>query len=280
MTNMTRTWLIGCFLGSLAAPAFAENGEGGEDGRPPSRTFDGQYEVSRGLQAPAGMAWARVLIPTDLSTGSVGKPTSLTPDLFYGVTDELQLGLLHQGPMGWQARPGLGVCLTGKDNGCRKIYDNVGLDVLYGLPLNLGRLNLSAHGSFVVESFDPKTTSLALGAAAKVHLRDNVALFLDPKISIALSDRDRNDDALFMPVELEVQVGAPMTVKVLTGISGSLSRFGDTYEIPAGVGLVRNVNRHLDVGARFSFDNLLGEQREGTGRADTRSLGILLNLRT
>jgi len=73
-----------------------------------------------------------------------------------------------------------------------------------------------------------------------------------------LSHRDLYKEQLFIPVELQFQVGAAASLKVLSGVSGQLSELGDTYEIPLGLGLVGNVSSHLDLGARFSFDNLLG----------------------
>jgi hypothetical protein len=272
--NATRTWLVGCVLASLVTPAFAD-----DDGVPPVTSAPGgQYAVMRGVQSPAGMLSARILLDINLSADKIGKPISLAPDLYYGVTDKLQLGLLHDGPMGWQARPGLGLCLTGKDNGCPKVYDNVGFDLMYGLAF--GQTNLSMHGSLFVSSFDPTTTSLALGVAGKLHFSENVALFFDPKIGIELSDRKTNDDVLYVPLELEYQLGAPTTFKVLGGISGNLSAFGDSYQAPLGVGLVHNLTEHFDLGARFSFDNLLGQQPQNVGRADTRSLAVLLNIRS
>ena len=275
MMIFTRTCLVGCFLGSLATSAVAQDSD---DVAPVSNAPDGQYAVLRGIQGPAGMFSARVLLNINLSADKAGQPVSLAPDLYYSVTDKLQFGLLHEGPMGWQGRPGLGICLTGKDNGCPKVYDNVGFDAMYGLAF--GQVHLSAHGSLFVSSFDPATTSLAVGAAGKLHINDRVALFFDPKIGIALSERDTNDDALYVPVELEYQLGAPTMLKLLSGISGSLSNFGDTYQAPLGVGLVQNLNKHFDLGARFSFDNLLGQQPQNVGRADTRSLAILLNIRS
>jgi hypothetical protein len=267
--------LLGFALASLVTPAFAEEGD---DVPPVTSAPDGEYAVMRGVQGPGGMISARVLLDINLSADNVGKPLSLAPDLFYGVTDKLQIGLLHTGPAGWQTRPGLGLCLTGKDDGCPKVYDNVGFDVMYGLAFD--QLQLSAHGSLFLGSFDPMTTSLALGFAGKLHLSQFVALFFDPKIAIALSERDTNDDALYVPVELEYQVNAPTMFKVLSGISGGLSGFGDDYQVPLGIGVVHNLNKHFDLGARFSFDNLLGKQPQNVDRADTRSLALLLNIRS
>src|SRR3954468_3281484 len=102
MMNSTRTCLVGCFLGSLATSAFAQNDDAAS---PVSSAPDGQYAVMRGVQGPAGMLSARILLDVNMSTDSIGKPISLVPDLYYGVTDRLQIGLLHDGPMDWQARP-------------------------------------------------------------------------------------------------------------------------------------------------------------------------------
>ena len=123
-------------------------------------------------------------------------------------------------------------------------------------------------------------TPSTLGVAGKAHFSDNVALVFDPKIAIALNARDKHDDVLYIPLELELQAGAATTLKLLSGLSGSLSAFGATYQVPLGVGVVRNLTEHVDLGARFSFDNLLGKEAMGVGRADLRSLGILLTFRS
>lgn len=276
MLNYLRTRSIGCVvLGLLATSSVAW----GDDDLPPTTGAPaGQYAVLRGLQGQQGQVSARILLDINLSANLAGKPVSLAPDLYYSVTDKLQFGLLHQGALGWQAPPGVGICFTGVDNGCPKIYDNVGFDAMYALAF--GDFMLSAHTSLLFDSFDPFTTSLALGVAGKIRLGAVAALLFDPKVAIALNQRDTNDDVLYIPMELGFQVGALTTLKVLGGVSGGLSAFGDTYQIPVGIGLVRNLTRHFDIGARFSFDNLLGAQPPNVGRGDTRSLALLLTVRS
>lgn len=276
MRNVTRTCVIAAVLGSLATSALAEDVD---DERSVNRAPDGQYAVMRGVQGPAGMVAARLLLDINLSADRAGKPISFAPDLYYSATDRLQLGVVHDGPMGWQARPGLGLCLTGKSNGCPRLYDNIGLDVMYAVAL--GEFRLSTHTSLFASTFDPFTASLAIGFTAKARLAGHVALLLDPKVAIALTKRNINDDALYVPLELQFQLGASTTLKLLSGLSGKLSAaFSDTSEIPVGIGLVQNLTRHLDLGARFSFDDLLGHQDMGVSRTDTRSLAILVNVRS
>src|SRR5262249_36536911 len=125
MLQITRMCLIGCGLAALATPARAD-----DDVAQVSNAPDGQYAVRRGLQGPAGMISARILLDINASNDHVGKPISIAPDLYYSATDRLQFGIVHQGPMGWQALPGVGLCVTGTDNGCPHLYDNVGFDIM------------------------------------------------------------------------------------------------------------------------------------------------------
>ncbi len=264
---------LGLCLTTFTGVALAD-----DDVEPVSDEPDGRVAVQRGVQSQAGMLSARLMLAVNLSADQVGDPISLAPNLYYGVSDKLQLGVVHDGPMGWQSRPGLGLCLTGTDGGCPDVYDNIGFDVMYGLAF-AEALHLSAHGTLYVASFDPSTLVLAAGVAGKYHFTNDVALYFDPQLGIALSDRDVNDDALYVPLELQFQAGAPTAVQLLSGFSASVSAFGDTLQIPVGVGATHNLTDHVDVGARFSFDNLLGKQADGVGRADSRSIALMLMLR-
>jgi hypothetical protein len=83
-------------------------------------------------------------------------------------------------------------------------------------------------------------------------------------------------------VELQFQTTRAVSLKILSGVSGQLSAFGDTYAIPVGLGIIGNVNTAVDLGVRFSFDNLLGKVPPlpaGASRTDARSIGLLLVIR-
>jgi hypothetical protein len=280
LTAIGAIWLAASLTPMLTATkAKAEVVTGGGDVPPVSNAPMGRVAVRRGVQGPAGLFTARILLLTNASKGLFGKPTSLAPDLYYAVSDSLQLGLLHTLPMGWQTLPGAGLCLSGTDNGCPHVYDNVGVDLMYGLLF--GDFHLSAHSSlYVFRISDPTAFVLTVGLTGKFHFGDMVALFFDPQVGIALNDRDGpNKDRLFLPVELQFQVSAPVALKVLSGLTGQLSAFGDNYQIPVGLGIVGNLSTSVDLGLRFSFDNLLGKQLPGVSRTDIRSLGLLLVVR-
>jgi hypothetical protein len=271
---------------TLAATAHAEV-EGGSNNVPAvSGQPMGKVAVRRGVQGPAGLFTARVLLLVNASKDNFGKPTSLAPDLYYSVSDTVQIGLLHTGPMGWQSRPGFGLCLTGTSNGCPRVYDNVGFDFMYGLLY--GDFHLSLHSSlfvlasslFGLPTSDPTAVMWTIGLAGKFHFSDAVALYFDPQVGVMLAHRDVYKDQLFIPLELQFQVGAAASLKVLSGVSGQLSELGDTVQVPLGLGLVGNVSSSVDLGVRFSFDNLLGHVFPGISRADARSIGLLLTFRS
>ena len=269
---------LGSALLTLGATAHAEVTEGSDNVPAVSGAAMGKVAVRRGVQGPGGLFTARVLLLVNASKDSFGKPTSLAPDLFYAVSDTVQLGLLHTGPMGWQSHPGVGLCLSGTPS-CPKVYNNVGLDLMYGLLF--GDFHLSLHSSlFFSPISDPTGVMWTIGLTGKLHFTDAVALFFDPQIGVTLTHRDIYKDQLFIPLELQFQASTAVSVKVLSGVLGQLSNLGDTYQIPLGLGLVGNVNSNVDLGVRFSFDNLLGKVPPGGSRTDARSLVLLLTFRT
>jgi len=279
-----RSWYLVLTLAASTIPlgatlARAAVVEGSADVPPVSNAPMGKVAVRRGVQGPAGLFTARINLLMNASKGEFGKPTSLAPDLYYSITDTVQIGLLNTGPMGWQTTPPSGLCLTGKSNGCPKVYDNVGFDFMYGLLF--GDFHLSAHSSLFLRPIsDPTGLMWTVGLAGKAHFTNEVALYFDPQIGIELTHRDVHKDQLYLPLELQVQASRAVSLKLLTGVTGQLSNLGDTNRVPVGIGLVANITPTLDIGLRFSFDNLLGHIPPDVARTDERSLGLLLTIRS
>jgi hypothetical protein len=250
---------------------------GGGDVPPVSSAPPGEEAVQRGVQGPAGLFHSRILLHINTSKNQGAKPISLAPDLYYAVTDSVQIGLLHNLPMGWLTRPGAGLCLSGKPS-CPHVYDNVGFDLLFGLLF--GDVHLSLHSSFyLLRIADPLFAMLTVGTAGKFHFSDAVALFFDPQFGFALNDRSLNKDQFFLPLELQFQIVPPVAFKLLTGVTGPLSNFGDSYQIPVGLGVIGNISQAIDLGLRFSFDNMLGKIPTGQTRTSVSSLSVLMHLR-
>ena len=222
-----------------------------------------------------------------MSKELVGKPISFAPSVWYGVNDKITVGLTHDGgTTQWSPRPavGAGICISGEENGCGKVYDNVSLDVLFGLMQE--KFSLAAHGALDVESFDPFTLSARVGVLGRFMATEQIGIVFDPRLSIGLTERDAGDgmgmgtggggnkELLDIPVWLWFRANEQLGVYAGTGIAGPLDGFGDAYVIPLGFGATFNVNQQLGVGADFWLLNVGGKKPDGVGAADFRALGI------
>lgn len=225
----------------------------------------------------------------NLSTDAVGKPISLAPAIYYGVSDKLTVGLTHDsGNTMWNPRPafrtftivepitmttitaagGSGICLTGEENGCNKVYDNVGADVLFGLAT--GKFSAAAHGGVDVFSIDEGTLVLRAGLLGRYELAPKMALTFDPRIVIPLTDRDFLGESIDVPVHFWYMANDKLGVYGSTGIAGAFDGFGDTFTVPLGAGAMYKLNDKMGVGGNFFFLNLLGND----GGTDARALGL------
>src|SRR5512138_1844502 len=117
---------------------------------------------------PKGRVLLDAFLEMNLVSGAEFKPVSLSPDVWYGVTDDVTVGLVHSavGSTGFLGGVVSSLCLTGTGNGCAKVYDNAGVDVRY--KLKTGNLAYAAEGGLYVLSFDPTfTMAVKLGLVAR-----------------------------------------------------------------------------------------------------------------
>lgn len=292
-----------------AAPAPAEGEASAEAGASVGTEAGPATGEAAAPQADAAMTTVNSVMPVgaghiliagstlniNLSADAVGKPISLAPAVYYGVSNKLVVGLTHDGgstPI--SPRPGIrvisitipnpidptmsttvtgaggaGICLTGEDNGCGKVYDNVGADALFSVAE--GKTALAVHGGLDVFSFDPNLLlQLRAGVLGSFAASDKLSIVFDPRISIGLTERDFNKESIDVPVWAWFKVNPKIGAYVHTGIAGPLDGFGDAFRVPVNVGGTFQANDKLGIGADFSFLNLLGKG----STADARMLGL------
>jgi len=238
--------------------------------------------VDRPLTLPAGTIQIHADFFGNLGADAVFKPFGLAPDIHYGVNDKLTVGLVH----------GRSLCLAGEDNGCAKIYDDVGLDVLYGLS-HSPKMDLAAHVGVNAYSLDPLTLGLRLGVQLKYQM-DKLGIYADPSIGIGVTERDAGNKEIFaLPIWIAYQVNGNLAPFVRTGLGGvsiaaatdyngaanldvDMAGFGDTFTIPLGVGAIYGVSNKLDLGAEFDFPGVAGSDAAST---DNRYFLVTANLR-
>lgn len=248
--------------------------------------------------APAGMPGLTLMkgkiviggetVNIGLFPDNAGKPISIAPSIWYGVSDKLTVGVTHDGGTTmWTPRPsigfatgsilgvpisipnGNGICLTGTDGLCAKVYNNISVDGLFSIKAE--KFSLAAHPALDIGSFDPLVLSLRVGALGTYAASDKIVVAFDPRIKIGLTERDGgNKENIDVPVWLWYMLNEKMGVAVNTGISGPLDGFGDAFFVPVGFNFTYKANEKLNVGADFSFLNLIGKN----GDADAKMLGI------
>jgi len=238
--------------------------------------------VDRPVTLAAGMIQIHADVFANMSADNTFKPFSIAPDIYYGVSDVLSVGLTHA----------IGICPAGTDNGCAKVYNDVGVDALYSVKRD-AKMDLAAHVGVDAGALDPLTLSAHLGVLLKYQM-NKIGIFVDPAIGIGITERDSgNKETLALPVTLAYQVNPNLAPFVKTGLGGvpigmggvktsagaPLDGFGDTFAIPLGIGVQYGVSNKLDAGLELDFPALFGSTLASDIGADGRFLFLFANFR-
>src|SRR5262249_37772511 len=233
--------------------------------------------VLRSVTVPAGLIWLGGPPLLQLSKDNVGEPAALPLGIFYGLTNDIQVGITHQ----------LGLCFTGTAHGCYKFYNDIGFDFLYRFLR--GDFDLAAHAAIPISAFSPEfLMGLQLGVSGRVVLANGkAAVLFDPSLTIAITKRSMdtpfgsvrvNHDELNIPVRVALQAMPQLAVGLETAFGGPLDSFGDNFTGALGVFGFYNINKNVDAFLRFDFTNLYGKHPFGEGAADRRVLIVGANI--
>lgn len=224
------------------------------------------------LTLPRSRLLLDAFVGINLSSGAAFKPLSLSPDIWYGATDDITVGLIHSGvgQTGFLGAVGTSLCLTGSSNGCSDVYRGVGVDVRY--KLKTGAFAWAAGGGLYVRAFDPFQLAIKLGAIGR-WTSGKMAVELAPNLFFGLTNRapdvmvvgaTGNEETLNLPVTGLYALTPKASVAVQTGVQLPLQNTGDTYAIPLSIGGHFLATPDLSVNLAFSLPKLVGGG-EGTG---------------
>ena len=224
--------------------------------------------TKRPITLAKGMLEIQGTIGINLAESAIGKPFNISPDIYYGVSDKLSVGLTH----------GTGLCLSGTDGGCAKVYNDVGVDAIFAFMT--GNLNVGAHGGIAISQIsDPLFAGLNVGVLVK-FMSGKLAVTADPKVNIGLTERDFNKESLNLPVQIAFQATPKLAAFLNTGIGGPLDGFGDAFAVPVGVGALFALSNKLDVGGQFLLPLVAGGTLfEGATGAKARAIQLFVNFR-
>jgi hypothetical protein len=240
--------------------------------------------ASPGLTLDPGSVFVQLDVELNMASGAVGKPLSIAPDVSVGATHDLTFSLIHStyGTTGFRGGTGLGLCVTGTNNGCPHPYNNVGGEALYSVLEGDAAMALVA-GVYSVDLAD-SFVDLKLGLKTKLSAGP-IALTLNPSVLVALDKREAmaaNGDQLYVPIGLGYKLSPVVTVGVGSGIKGPLggfTRFGDSFVVPLGVNAVVTIDPAFAVGGAFTFGKLVGGTAlpDATTGPDFRAIHVWLN---
>lgn len=283
----TTTRLASQVAALLAATAFLAPVVASAEGVPTlNRQNYPQSLTYRPIVLAPGMAQVSGALILNLSSDQALKPWSVAPDLWYGANEKLMVGITHTHH--GEPRPGDGLCLAGKSNRCLKVYNNLGLDIIYAIGRAFGfRGGIETpHIAGDSAAGDQKGFQFGvnLGFLGKL-MAGNVAIVLDPHLYAGITDRDNgNKERIYVPIGLQVTFTPAVAGFAQSGVEGPVSGYGSNYRVPLGIGVLLAVGNKLDLGARCDFLNLLGKHPapptgKAPGAADEREMTVFLAFR-
>lgn len=238
--RLTQASAIGLIF-ACAASARAEEGLGQSDQ----------------LALPAHKLVINGFLEANLSKDAVFKPFSISPDVWYGVTDELTLGLVHSdvGATGFLGGVGDSLCVTGKSNGCTHVYPKVGADVRFRL---MAPLVLDA-GLFVTNTSDPFQVAVKIGLDGRWRFA-RLSIEALPSLFFGLNKRSEgmgNKDWLSIPVTVSYEVVDRLEISAQVGVQLQLEETGDNYRVPLALAARYQVTRELGLGLVLALPRLI-----------------------
>jgi hypothetical protein len=231
------------------------------------------------MTLPKGRVLVQGYIAMSLSSDAAFKPVSLSPDVWYGLMDDLSIGLTHSsvGTGGVYGGTGTSLCLTGAENGCGDFYSNVALLGRYNL-IDTG-LALAVQGGFVVNGIDPFYLGIQLGAVGRWEYKP-IAVVFQPSIYVGLTEREGvdgvggNTEAISLPVAAMYDVSPELAVGLQTGVNLGLDDIASQWQLFLSLGGRYVVMPGVWAELAFSLPVVASGAEEGPGAFDTRVLTL------
>jgi hypothetical protein len=235
------------------------------------------------MTLPKGRLLLNAYLEIGLSDGAAFKPISLSPDVWYGVTDDITVGLVHSAVGGSGVLGGVGnsLCLTGTSGGCAKLYSNVGADVRYKLKSIMnGAVAWAVDGGLFASNLDPLVLAVKAGIVGRWH-SGPLAVEVAPNLVFGVTNRTAgaagmevtvNGETLTLPGTALYTVAPKIDVGGQLAFLVPLENTGDAYKIALSIGGQYHLNESLNVSLAFSLPALVGG---GSGNGiDARSLTL------
>ena len=207
------------------------------------------------------------LMRINLADNNAFKPVEIPAHFFWGVSDDVMIGITHEQGLRLNTGPGP----------ARKVYNDVGFGAVVFLA---GQRNYEVDLHLGVP-FHQLSPDLFIGAQfgilGRANVAEHVALVYDPSVYLGMNRRDLgNGDYLNLPIWFYFQATPVVVPFVGTGVQGRLDHFGDNFSIPLEGGVLFTVAQGIQIGGMLHFDNVAGREPDfRPHRFDGRALGFI-----
>lgn len=202
-----------------------------------------------------------VTLEVNLAHNFWAEPLSLAPDVWWGVTPKLTVGLVHSNASVDRFAPGSSLCLRTDDGAlyCDALYRGSGIDARY-LAVD-GDIAIAPRMRVLLRDVDPFKPAITLGALAKWQ-RGRMAVTVDPYLQLGLANTGVGNRAqIWIPVQLAVQPTCRWQIALHTGWNSEVATVTkDGWHIPIALGVQARATTEIDLGATLGFASLLGPQ--------------------
>ena len=295
MHTMSRFAFAVALVGAIAPAAYADDPPAGDasDGEAPASPVAvtnpapataaaSTSPTGNQLVLPRGRWLIDATLSLNLSDSAAFKPVSLSPDVWYGATDKLTIGLVHStaGATGFQGGIGTSLCLTGSSNGCASFYNDVGVDARYRM--GAGDFTWALDGGLYIDAIDPSFQfAVKLGVDGR-YQAGKLAIEFAPSLFIGLTNRNPppimvgtvtepappNSERLGIPITAIYQATDKVAVAAQLGVILPFSNSGDLFTIPFSIGAMYRYDEHINLGLTFSLPAIAGGTDVPTGASE------------
>jgi hypothetical protein len=215
--------------------------------------------VAHPLVLDAGAVELRLTAEINIEPMQMGRPLSLAPDAWWGMSPRWTLGLIHSNASLDRIDAGNTFCIRQSDlSTCRNLYRGSGADVRFSA-LD-GPLAVAPRLRAIVRDIEPFKPAVTLGALVR-WTHDRFAIISDPYVQLPLYNGSLgNRSALSIPLWLAVQPAPGWSIAAHSGFDAQLAVIGDGWHGPLGLGVTARITPAIELGAEAGWLRLLGPQ--------------------
>lgn len=212
------------------------------------------------LRAP-GAFDLRLSLELNLESDLVGRPTSLAPDVWWGVLPRWSIGVVHSDLSLGDAATTASFCVRETNvPPCDRHYRGSGLDVLYRA-LD-GPLAISPRLRALLRDIDPWKPALAFGATVR-WLHDRFSITVDPSLRVPLANGARgNRVAIDLPAWFAVEPAPGWQLALFTGYEADVVVLRDDGRIPVVLEAAARIAPAVGLGVEAGWPQLFGPQHD------------------